>query len=86
MFADLKFAFRQITKFPGYTAVVVLTLALGIAVNAVIFRTVSGIFLRPLAVRDPDRLVVVVERSDLFSMPHGLSFLDFQDVRALRAE
>ncbi len=82
MLTDLRFALRQIAKFPGYTAVVVLTLAFGIAVNAVIFRTVSAMFLQPLDVRDPDRLVVVVERSNELNMPHGLSFLDFQDIRA----
>jgi len=82
MLSHLKFACRHLLKSPAYTAVVVLTLALGIAVNAVIFRTVSSMFLQPLDVRDSARLTVVIERSDLFSMPHGLSFLDFQDIRA----
>jgi putative ABC transport system permease protein len=82
MLSDFKYAFRQIIKFPGYTAVVVVTLAFGIAVNTQIFGLVSSQFLQPLAVRDPDRLQVIVERSDLFNMPHSLSFLDFQDIRA----
>lgn len=82
MLTDLKYAFRQIARFPGYTATVVLTLALGIAVNTQIFAMVSAIFLQPLQVRDADRLNVIIERSDLFNMPHGLSFLDFQDIRA----
>jgi predicted permease len=81
MLSDLKFALRQIAKFPGYTAVVVLTLAFGIAVNTQIFGIVSAFFLQPMPVRDADRLTVVVERSDLFNMPHGLSFLDFRDIR-----
>src|SRR5688572_12549022 len=79
---DFRFALRQLLKFPGYTAVVVLTLGLGIAVNTQIFAIISGIFMQPLQVRDADRLTVVVERSDMFNMPHGLSFLDFQDLRA----
>jgi predicted permease len=82
MLSDLRFAFRQLCKFPGHTVVVVLTLAFGIAVNTMIFGIVNTMFLQPLAVRDPSRLTVVVERSDDFSMPHGLSFLDFQDIRA----
>ncbi len=82
MLSDLKFALRQILKFPGYTAVVVLTLAFGIAVNTVVFGMVSTMFLQPLAVRDPGRLTAIYERSDVFSMPTGLSFLDFQDIRA----
>lgn len=82
MTSDLKYTFRQIVKFPGYTVVVVLTLAFGIAVNTQIFGLVSSQFLQPLAVRDPNRLQVIVERSDLFNLPHSLSFPDFQDIRA----
>jgi len=82
MISDLRFAFRQLIKFPGHTLVVVLTLAFGIAVNTVIFGIVSRMFLQPLAVRDADRLTSVFERSDAFNMPHGVSFLDFQDIRA----
>ncbi|HEX2099369.1 MAG TPA: ABC transporter permease, partial [Candidatus Synoicihabitans sp.] len=81
MLSDLKYTLRQIVRSPGYTAVVVLTLALGIAVNTQIFAMVNAIFLQPMKVRDADRLTVIVERSDLFSMPHGVSFLDFKDLR-----
>lgn len=80
--SDLRYAFRQILRFPGYTAVVVLTLALGIAVNTQIFGFVSGMFFQPLPVRDASRVNVIVERSDMFNMPHGMSFLDFQDLRS----
>jgi predicted permease len=82
MISDLKYALRQIVKFPGYTAVVVLTLAFGIAVNTQIFSLLSAQFLQPLQVREAGRLDVIVERSDLFNLPHSLSFLDFQDIRA----
>jgi len=82
MLSDLRYAFRQIARFPGYTTVVVLTLAFGIAVNTQIFTMVSGMFLQPMPVRDPGRLTAIVQRSDLINLPHQLSFLDFQDIRA----
>ena len=82
MIADLRFALRQLAKFPGYTAVVVLTLAFGIAVNTQIFAMVSAFFLQPMPVRDPDRLTVIVQRSNIINFPYQLSFLDFQDIRA----
>ena len=82
MLSDLRFAIRQIAKFPGYTATVVLTLAFGIAVNTQIFALVSMFFLQPMPVRDPGRLTVIVQRSNVINFPYQLSFLDFQDIRA----
>jgi predicted permease len=56
---DVRFALRSFAKSPGFTAVVVLTLALGIGANAAIFGLMDQVMLRLLPVKDPARLVVV---------------------------
>ena len=61
---DLKFAVRQLLKFPGFTATVILTLALGIGANTAIFTLVHAVLLRSLPVADPSSLYRIGDRDD----------------------
>src|SRR3954453_10670682 len=64
MLSDLKFALRLLTKAPAFSAVAIMTLALGIGANSAIFSVVEGTLLRPLPFPHSDRLVRLYEAAD----------------------
>src|SRR5258705_7810683 len=82
--ADVRYGFRQLRLNPGFACTAVLTLALGIGANIALFSVVRSVLFKPLAYRDPERLVRVwMDNRRLRMREDWASYLNYQDYKRL---
>jgi len=83
LIADVRYALRVMRKNPGFTAIAILTLALGIGANTAIFSVVYAVLLKPLPFKNPQQLVAVFAAKPQEGVPKtGVSFPNFEEWRA----
>ncbi len=97
LWQDIRYSFRMVARNPGFAAVVILILGLGIGATASVFSIINGVLLRALPYKAPDRLVMVFSTypkwNEMRSITSGMNFLDwkmqsqsFEDIAVVRTE
>ena len=81
MFRNLRLALRQLRRSPGFTATALVTLALGIGANAVVFSVLNALILRPINVPEPQSLYQVQRLMPQFGAVPSQSYLNYLDLR-----
>jgi putative ABC transport system permease protein len=84
-FRDLRYSVRLLLKSPAFTAVALLSLALGIGANTTIFSVINGVLLKSLPYKDPDRLVLLwgdISNSPTLKKHNQVSATDIADYRS----
>jgi putative ABC transport system permease protein len=76
---DVHYGLRSLAKNPGYAAVAILTLAIGVGANAAIFSVLRAVVLRDLPYHDADRIAVLWTKNIRQNLPDGSSYLNFRD-------
>lgn len=79
---DARVAARSLARSPGFSAIVILTLALGIGLNSAVYSLVDAFMFRPMDVEHGKELVILAQTDAALSAPHELSFPNFQDYRS----
>jgi len=83
---DIRFALRMAAKTPGFTAVVILTLALGIGANTTVFTLVNAVLFRGMPFERPDEIIAITGMNFANRQPQSpISYPDFQDIRTRKA-